>query len=148
MSNDRTARGAPLFPSGSLDHVAIAVESVEAAAGVWRALLGTDLAHVEEVASEGVRVGFLALPGGGAIELLEPLGDCAVRRFLDARGPGVHHLSFRVSDCAAAVRAAEAAGIRALPPGVRPGSRGSTVAFFHPKDTGGVLIEVMQPPPS
>ena len=137
-------------PSGfspALDHIGIAVRDLQAAAAAWRALLQVDLERVEEVASEGVRVGYLPLPGCATLELLEPLAeDTPVGRFLSTRGPGIHHLSFRVPSCADALRAAEQAGIRPLPPAPRPGSGGTLVAFFHPRDTGGVLIELCERP--
>jgi methylmalonyl-CoA epimerase len=129
-----------------LDHIGIAVASIEEALPAYRAVLDLEVSHVEEVPAEGVRVAFLPISGGGAIELLEPTrgSGSPVARFLERRGPGVHHLSFRVPDCRAAIRGAEAAGIRALPPAPRPGSRESLVAFFDPRDTGGVLIEVYE----
>lgn len=141
-----------MFPSreasalaGELDHVGIAVASIDHAAAVYRSVLGLEAREAEEVADEGVRVAFLPLAGGGALELLEPTRPGSpVAKFLDTRGPGVHHLSFRVPSCRAAIAAAEAAGIRALPPAPRQGSRGSLVAFFDPRDTGGVLIEVCE----
>jgi methylmalonyl-CoA epimerase len=108
-------------------------------------VLGLELGGVEEVPAEGVRVGFLPLAGGGAIELLEPLGpDSPISRFLERQGPGVHHLSFRVGSCRDAVRAAEAVGIRVLPPAPRAGAGGALIAFLHPQDTEGVLIEVCE----
>ncbi|MFN2431932.1 MAG: methylmalonyl-CoA epimerase [Gemmatimonadota bacterium] len=140
-------RDPPATPSGPspLDHVGVAVRDVVEAASAYRAVLGLELRDVEDVLGEGVRVGFLPLAGGPAIELLEPLeGDSPVARFLARRGPGVHHLSFRVRSCEAAIRSAEAAGIRVLPPAPRPGAHGTRVAFFHPNDTGGVLIEVCE----
>jgi methylmalonyl-CoA mutase C-terminal domain/subunit len=146
--SDRESRpAAPEFlPAAAvLDHVGIAVASLAEALSVYPAMLGLEPVHVEDVPAEGVRVALLPLAGGGAIELLEPLeAGSTVGRFLAKRGPGVHHLSFRVPDCGAAIRAAEAAGVRTLPPAPRPGSRGSLVAFFDPRDTGGVLIEVCQ----
>lgn len=140
------ASGAAAPGAVALDHVGIAVRNLEEALAVWRVAPGLEAAHVEEVATEGVRVAFLQLVGGVAIELLEPLAGSGspVSRFLDKRGPGVHHLSFRVPDCRAAIRAAEAAGIHVLAPAPRPGSRGTLVAFFDPRDTGGVLIEVCE----
>lgn len=112
---------------------------------VWQAVLGLEPEEVEEVPTEGVRTAFLPLAGGGAVELLEPTGpDSPVSRFLERRGPGVHHLSFRVGSCRTAMAAAEAVGIRVLRPAPRAGSRGSLVAFFDPRDTGGVLIEVCE----
>jgi methylmalonyl-CoA epimerase len=133
------------FPA-ALDHIGIAVPSIERALAAYAAILGLKPGRVEEVPSERVRVAFLPLAAGGAIELLEPMAgtDSPVGRFLEKRGPGVHHLSFRVSDCRAAIRSAERAGIRALPPAPRPGSRGRLVAFFDPRDTGGVLIEICE----
>jgi methylmalonyl-CoA/ethylmalonyl-CoA epimerase len=135
------------FPfATTLDHVGIAVASIEEALPAYAAILGLKPTHVEEVPAEGVRVAFLPLAGGGAIELLEPLegADSRVKRFLRKRGAGVHHLSFRVTNCRAAIHAAEATGIRVLPPAPRPGSRESLVAFFDPRDTGGTLIEVCE----
>ena len=131
--------------TAALQHIGVAVESIESAARVYRGLLGLEVRAVEDVPAEGVRAGFLPLAGGGAIELLEPTAaESAVGRFLARHGPGIHHLSFRVPDCRAAIRAAEAAGVRAIPPAPRPGADGALVAFFHPQDTGGVLIEVSE----
>jgi methylmalonyl-CoA epimerase len=108
-------------------------------------VLGLATAEPEEIASEGVRVLFLPLAAGGAVELLEPTrDDSPVAKFLAKRGPGVHHLSFQVASCTRAIRDAEAAGIRVIPPAPRPGARGRRVAFFHPADTGGLLIEVCE----
>jgi methylmalonyl-CoA/ethylmalonyl-CoA epimerase len=133
----------------TLDHLGIAVPSIEEALPAYAAILGLEPTHVEEVPAEGVRVAFLRLGGGAAIELLEPLPgrDSAVEKFLRKRGGGVHHISYRVPDCRSAIRAAEAAGIRVLPPAPRPGSRGRLVAFFDPRDTGGTLIEVCEERP-
>ena len=147
VSDPESRPAAPDFlpATAVLDHVAIAVASLTQALPGYAAMLGLEPAHVEEVPAEGVRVAFLPLAGGGAIELLEPVGSASpVGRFLEKRGPGVHHLSFRVPDCRAAIQDAEAAGIRVLPPAPRPGSRGTLVAFFDPRDTGGVLIEVCE----
>lgn len=136
-----------MHPPAALDHVAIAVQSIEASLAPWRAILGLVAREVEEVPTEQVRVAFLPLAGGPAVELLEPAGPGSpVARFLASRGPGVHHLSFRVPSCRDAIRAARAAGIRALAPAPRPGAGGSEVAFFDPRDTGGVLIEICEPP--
>lgn len=123
----------------------IAVASLERALGLWREVLGLEVSETEEIPSEGVRVAFLPLASGGAVELLEPTReDSPIARFLARRGPGVHHLSFRVASCRDAIRAAEAIGVRALPPAPRPGARGRLIAFFHPADTGGLLIEVCE----
>lgn len=132
-------------PPGRLDHIGVAVPSIAGAAAIYRTLLDLEPERFEEVPTEGVRVAFLPLAGGGAVELLEPTrADSPIARFLNNYGPGLHHISFRVADCRAAIRAAEAANIRVLQPAPRAGADGSLAAFFHPKDTGGVLIEVVQ----
>lgn len=129
----------------ALDHVGVAVRNIAEALPLWRDVLGLAPGEPEEIASEGVRVLFLPLAAGGAVELLEPArDDSPVAKFLAKRGPGVHHLSFRVASCTRAIRDAEAAGIRVIPPAPRPGARGRLVAFFHPADTGGLLIEVCE----
>jgi methylmalonyl-CoA epimerase len=134
-----------LPPATALDHIGVAVPSLEAAVAVYRSVLGLEPERIEEVPGEGVRVAFLPLAGGAAIELLEPTReDSPIGKFLATRGPGIHHLSFRVSSCRQAIREAEAAGVRVLPPAPRPGAHGSLVAFFDPRDTGGVLIEVCE----
>ncbi|HEY7529374.1 MAG TPA: methylmalonyl-CoA epimerase [Gemmatimonadota bacterium] len=123
----------------------IAVTSLVDALPLWRDVLGLASGEPEELAAEGVRVVFLPVAAGAAVELLEPTrDDSPVAKFLAKRGPGVHHLSFRVASCVEAIRAAEAAGIRIVPPAPRPGARGRLVAFFHPADTGGLLIEVCE----
>lgn len=130
----------------ALDHIGVAVTSIEGALAAYRAILGMGPSGTEDIAAEGVRVAFLPFPGGGgSIELLEPTRpDSPVGKFLGRNGPGIHHLSFRVPSCREAIRAARAAGIRVLPPAPRTGAGGVLVAFFHPKDTGGVLIEVAE----
>ncbi len=126
-----------------LDHVAVAVYDLEAAMSLW-GLLGIACTHVEDVPSEGVRVAFLPA-GEVALELLQPLGpEGPVARFLRARGEGLHHVAFRVPDLHAALDSARALGVRVLEPAPRLGSRGRRVAFFHPKDTGGVLVELVE----
>lgn len=127
-----------------IDHVGIAVESLQSAEPLFRALLGQEPDGREEVESEGVRVSFFGR-GAGRIELLEPTGpDSAVARHLDRRGPGVHHLCLRVDDLERALGRSERAGAEVIPPRVRAGAGGRRVAFLHPRSTGGVLVELAE----
>lgn len=129
-----------------LDHVAVAVRDLAEAVRRYGAV-GLRCEHVEDVASEGVRVAFLPA-GEVALELLQPLdSEGPVARFLRARGEGLHHVALRVPDLNAALEAARAAGLRVLEPAPRAGSRGRRVAFLHPKDTGGVLLELVEAVP-
>ncbi len=129
-----------------LRHVAVAVESIDAALPLWKAL-GLELRHTEDVPSEGVRTAHLAA-GGSEVELLEPLaGDTPVGRFLERQGPGLHHIALEVPDLTAALQRCSAAGLEPLGGEVRDGTEGMRVAFFHPRDTGGVLLELVEPAP-
>ena len=127
-----------------IDHVGIAVNSLEDAVPRWEALLGERCAGRENVAGEGVRVAFFgAAPG--RIELLEPTGpDSPIARHLERRGEGVHHLCLRVEDLDAAVRDARSRGMLPIPPDIRIGAGGHRVAFLHPRTTGGVLLELSE----
>lgn len=130
-----------------VDHVGVAVRSIEEALGFYRDRLGLAVTHREEVAGQGVRVAFLARPGAGEgeaeVELLEPLGGGAVARFLEFRGPGLHHLAFRAVDIAGAMAGLKAAGLPALEDAPRPGARGRRVCFLHPRRAHGVLVELV-----
>lgn len=128
-----------------LDHIGIAVTSVADGARFYETL-GLVLEGVEEVAEQQVRVGFLAL-GGTRLELLEPTTpDSPIARFLDSRGPGLHHLCVRVDDIRVAMARLAAAGYRLLSEEPQPGAHGCQVCFVHPKSTGGVLLELSQRP--
>lgn len=128
-----------------IDHVGIAVESVEAAEPLFRALLGGPEAR-EEIEDEGVRVSVFGR-GSGRVELLEPSRpDSTVARFLDRGGPGLHHVCLRVEAIEDALRRAEREGAEAIPPRVRTGAGGRRVAFLHPRSTGGVLVELSEVP--
>ena len=132
-----------------LGHLGIAVEAHAGALAFWRDLLGLPLEHVEHVASDGVSVAMLPLGaasgGGGRIELLQPdAGDNPVRRFLDKRGPGIHHVALEVDDIQALCARLKAAGVRLIDEAPRPGAHGTTVVFVHPQSTGGVLVELVQ----
>ncbi|MGI9037308.1 MAG: methylmalonyl-CoA epimerase [Gemmatimonadota bacterium] len=128
----------------SIDHIGIAVNSLAEAVPAFAALLGSNVSGTEEVPSEGVRVAFFG-EGPGRIELLEPLApDSPVARHLERRGEGVHHLCVSTPDLEAALRRAEEAGLRVVPPRIRVGAGAHRVAFLHPKQTSGVLIELIE----
>lgn len=127
-----------------IDHIGIAVNSLQAALPVYSALLGQNPSGEETVPSEGVRVAFFGR-APGRVELLEPTGpDSPVARFLERHGPGMHHLCVSVGDLDAALGRLAESGIEPIPPGVRDGAGGHRVAFLHPRDTGGVLLELSQ----
>jgi len=127
-----------------LDHIAIAVRDIETAAKFYTEHLGLSIAKIEEVPTEKVRVAFIQI-GDVWIELLEPTAeDSPISKFLDKRGEGLHHIGYRVDDCAAALEAMVAAGATPIDKAPRPGSRGTTVAFVHPKGSFGTLIELVQ----
>ncbi|MEX2503085.1 MAG: methylmalonyl-CoA epimerase [Trueperaceae bacterium] len=135
-------------PTGwTIDHVGIAVPDLDAGAEPYRSL-GLAVHEDEEVPDQNVRVRILRA-GDGWIELLAPLHeDTPVARFLASRGPGLHHLAFRVPDVDAALRDAVRSGARAIDATPRDGRAGSRVAFLHPTWSGGVLIELVQPSPA
>ena len=127
-----------------VDHVGVAVESIDAALAVYRDALGMPLVHRETVEAQGVDAALLDI-GDGHIELLHPLGpDTAVGKFLARRGPGLHHVAYRVESVADTLDALRAAGLRLIDERPRTGIRGSQVAFVHPGSTGGVLLELIQ----
>jgi methylmalonyl-CoA epimerase len=126
-----------------LDHVAIAVESLDAARPLFESLLGATASAPEPVEAQGVTVVFVG-SGAGRLELLEPTRtDSAVGRFLSRRGPGLHHLAYRVPDLEAALARLGAEGYELIDRVPRPGAGGHRVAFLHPRSTGGVLIELV-----
>jgi methylmalonyl-CoA epimerase len=128
----------------TLDHVGIAVPSLDEPLPHWEYLLGARGSRREAVESQGVEVVFVG-SGPGRVELLAPLRpDSPVARFLERRGPGMHHLCYRVPDLPAALAALEAAGYRLIDREPRAGARGHRVAFLHPHGTGGVLVELVE----
>ena len=129
-----------------IDHIGVAVEDLGAALALYEGPFGLPGVHRETVPEQGVEAALLDV-GDGHVELLAPLGpDTPVGRFLDRRGPGLHHVAYRVPDIDAALQDARAAGLRLLDEQPRTGIRGSRVAFLHPSSTGGVLTEIVQPP--
>ena len=130
---------------GSIDHIGVAVADLEAAIAVHRDTFGMPLVHRETVADQGVEAALLDV-GDSHVELLAPLGDdTPVGRFISKRGPGLHHVAYRVADVAAALDEMRAAGVRLIDEQPRIGIRGSHVAFLHPSASSGVLTELVQP---
>jgi methylmalonyl-CoA/ethylmalonyl-CoA epimerase len=129
-----------------IDHVGIAVTDLNDAVERYRRTLGVEPTHRERVEDQGVEEVLFAV-GTSFIQLLGALGpETPVGRSLAARGPGVHHLAYRVEDVEVALDHLRAEGIRLLDEHGRPGSRGTTIAFVHPKAMGGVLVELVQTP--
>ncbi len=127
-----------------IDHVAIAVNDLEAAIVYYQRAFGATVDHREIVESDGVEEALLKV-AESYIQLLTPTRpDSPVAKSLEKRGEGLHHIGYRVDDCAAALRAMVDAGATALDKAPRPGSRGTTVAFIHPKGSFGTLIELVQ----
>jgi methylmalonyl-CoA/ethylmalonyl-CoA epimerase len=125
-------------------HIAVVVEDLERALGAFRDTLGLELSHTETVAEQDVRVAFLPV-GESAIELLEPLGeDSGVARFLATQGEGMHHICLEVDDIDSALDDLREKGVRLINRTAVKGAHGR-VAFVHPKDTHGVLIELVEP---
>lgn len=127
-----------------IDHIGIAVKSLEEAKGLYTKVLGLEWEQDEEVHTEAVRVSFLKT-GESHIELLEALSDdSAIARFIDKKGEGIHHLAFAVDDIGAALEKARVEGYQLIDESPRRGAGGKLVAFLHPKSTNGVLIELCQ----
>ncbi len=130
---------------GSIDHIGVAVADLDAAIAVHRDTYGMPLVHRETVSEQGVEAALLDV-GESHVELLAPLGDdTPVGRFLAKRGPGLHHVAYRVDDVARTLDDLRAAGLRLIDEEPRTGIRGSQVAFLHPATAGGVLTEIVQP---
>jgi methylmalonyl-CoA epimerase len=127
-----------------IDHVAIAVRDLEAAIDYYRRAFGATADHREVVASDGVEEALLKV-AESYIQLLTPTrDDSPVAKALEKRGEGLHHIGYRVADCAVALESMVAAGATPIDKAPRPGSRGTTVAFIHPKGSLGTLIELVQ----
>jgi methylmalonyl-CoA/ethylmalonyl-CoA epimerase len=130
---------------GALDHVGIAVSDLEGAISLYEGTFGMELAHRETVEEQGVEAVLLDV-GESHVELLRPIGpDTPVGKFMDARGEGLHHVAYRVADIDAALTELRERGIRLIDEKARIGIRESRVAFLHPKATGGVLTELVEP---
>ncbi len=131
-----------------LDHIGIAVSDLPASLAFFRDSLGLHLETSEEIASQKVRAHFLST-GRSSLELLEATAsDSPIARYLDKRGPGIHHLALRVDDIEAALAHLKARGVRLIDERPRPGAEGALVAFIHPSAAHGVLVELKQPAPA
>jgi methylmalonyl-CoA/ethylmalonyl-CoA epimerase len=124
-----------------LDHIGIATDDAPRLAELYADLLGTAVVHEELF--DGMRVVFLELEHG-YFELLEPEEEGTISRYLDRNGPGIHHVAFETPEIEAALEDARALGVELIDEEPRPGAWGHTVAFLHPKSTGGVLVEFVQ----
>ena len=127
-----------------LDHVAIAVTNIDEALSFYRDALGLAVASPEEVASQAVRAHFIPV-GQSALELLEATSSASpIAKFLERRGPGLHHITLRVDDIEAALAELRSRGIRLIDERPRPGAGGALIAFVHPTAAHGVLLELKQ----
>ena len=128
-----------------IDHIGVAVEDLDAAIALHKSTYGMALVHRETVSEQGVEAVLFDV-GENHVELLRPLSeDTPVGRFLAARGPGLHHVAYQVSDIEAALAQLKEQGARLIDETPRTGIRSSRVAFVHPKSSGGVLTEIVQP---
>jgi len=127
-----------------VDHIGVATRDIEEALKFWRDALGLEVRHTETVEEQGVRVAMLPV-GEPRVELLEPTGpETPVGKFLEKRGPGIHHVAVRVADIRAALARLKAEGARLIDEEPRVGAGGCLVAFVHPAASGGVLLELVE----
>lgn len=130
---------------GRIDHIGVAVEDIDAAIALYRDSFEMELAHRETVEEQGVEAVLLDV-GDGHVELLAPLGpDTPVGKFMARNGAGLHHVAYAVDDIDTALERLAAAGVQLIDSKPRIGIRESRVAFLHPRSTGGVLTEIVEP---
>jgi methylmalonyl-CoA/ethylmalonyl-CoA epimerase len=130
---------------GLIDHIGVATDDLDASLALYEGPLEMPLAHRETVEAQGVEAVLLDV-GDCHVELLEPLApDTPVGRFLERKGPGLHHVAYRVEDIDATLTQLKQTGIELIDAEARPGIRQSRVAFLHPRSTGGVLTEIVEP---
>jgi len=130
---------------GRIDHIGVAVEDIDAAIALYEDSFEMELAHRETVESQGVEAVLLDV-GEGHVELLAPLGtDTPVGKYMAKNGPGLHHVAYAVDDIDSTLEKLSAAGLRLIDSEPRVGIRDSRVAFLHPRSTGGVLTEIVEP---
>ena len=128
-----------------IDHIGVAVEDLDSAIALYEQSFEMQLAHRETVESQGVEAVLLDV-GDGHVELLRPLGpDTAVGKFVAKRGAGLHHVAYAVTDIDATLESLKAAGVELIDDEARVGIRNSRVAFLHPRSTGSVLTEIVEP---
>ena len=129
-----------------IEHIGIATPRLDDALRFWRDALGLEVAHTEVVEEQGVRVAMLPM-GEPRLELLEPTGTASpIAKFLEKRGPGIHHVAVRVPDIRAALARLKESGARLIDETPRVGAEGCLVAFVHPSAAGGVLLELVEHP--
>jgi methylmalonyl-CoA/ethylmalonyl-CoA epimerase len=129
-----------------ISHIAIVVPKLEDATGFWAAALGLEVSHQERVAEQGVDVAFIPV-GESDIELLEPIDPASgVAKYLEKRGPGMHHICFEVDDMAATLARLKKANVPLINEEPTMSADGKKIAFVHPKGTGGVLVELYELP--
>lgn len=136
----------PLSPHWTLDHVGIAVADLNRSLAMYRDIFGMEIELQEHVPDHAVDVVFLR-SGAASVELIQPLeGNSTLRRFLERRGEGMHHVAFAVENLAAELKVLESRGVALIDKSPRAGSRGCEVAFLHPQSCGGTLVELCQYP--
>ena len=127
-----------------IEHIGIAVKSIDKSSPFWEHVLGIKSTGREKVLDEGVETGIYDI-GGGKIELLESVkSDSAIQKFLDKKGEGIHHICLKVDDVYSAISELEEKGISVMYTTPKKGAEGFLVTFIHPKDSGGVLVELAQ----
>ncbi len=130
---------------GRIDHIGVATDDLDGALALYEGTLGMPVAHRETVESQGVEAVLLDV-GDGHVELLRPLGpETPVGKYLDQRGPGLHHVAYAVADIDGTLGKLRDSGIELIDAEPRQGIRDSRVAFLHPRSTGGVLTEIVEP---
>ena len=135
-----------MTPVKAINHIGIAVRSIEAQRPYYEGTLGAEFEGIEEVPSQKVRVGFFRI-GDVRLELLEPADPTStVAAFLDKKGEGLHHVAFTVDDIEARIAELKGSGLRMIDEVPRPGAHHMRIAFVHPKSTFGVLTELCEPP--
>ena len=127
-----------------IDHIAIAVHDLEAAIAYYQEAFGAEVHHREIVESDGVEEALVKVADSYIQLTAAPRPDSPIAKYLDKKGEGLHHVGYRVDDCQAALEAMVEAGATPIDQAPRPGSRGTTVAFMHPKGSFGTLIELVQ----
>ncbi len=140
----------PAGTAGFVDHIGIAVRDLDEALTLYRDLMGLELERLEEVPSEKVKVAMLKLDRTGAVghvELLAPMSDdCNIAKFIEKKGPGLHHIAFAAADVESVMQRCRDAGMRLLDETPRTGAGGKQIAFLHPKSSLGVLMEICMDP--
>lgn len=133
-----------MFKVKKIDHVAVAVPSIDEALAKWSTTLGLSVQEREVVASQRTEAALLPV-GETSVELIEPKGNEGLAKFLEKRGPGLHHVAVEVEGIEGALAFLASIGVPLIDATPRKGARGHKVAFVHPKATGGVLVELVEP---